>query len=92
MSTVWEYRENKPLECSNSDTTECIANPADLKNIHSANMFHKVYDIPSFGATDCEHFIYEGAHYLAISEEGDLGKGINSSYESKVYNIGHGIT
>lgn len=35
--------------------------------------FELVADVDSWGATDFEHFVYRGRHFLALSNEGDVG-------------------
>ena len=35
-------------------------------------MLHE--EIATFGATDVEHFVIDGRHFIAIANEGDLGQ------------------
>jgi hypothetical protein len=55
----------------------------------NTGIFQHAGDIHTFGATDGEFFSFRGKGYLAISEEGDLGKGRKSNFNSRVYKLDH---
>jgi hypothetical protein len=39
----------------------------------AAASFELVAEVPSFGATDAEHFTIDGRHFIALANEGDIG-------------------
>ncbi len=82
-SSFWMYaaEENFSLSCETSEDSSCYSSVYDSSRGH----FHFVGSIPTFGATDGEFFELSGRYYLAVSEEGDLGLGDMSAFNSRVY-------
>ena len=52
--------------------------------------FRLVQEVDTKGATDWEHFVHGGVHYLAVSNEGDLNgqeNGGDFSQASHIYRL-----
>jgi EPTP domain len=47
--------------------------------------FEFVADVPSQGATDAEHFVFAGRHFLAVANEGDIGARLHQ--RSAIYEV-----
>lgn len=79
-SSLWRLDSSVGGSCSEdgSDGSECIELPT--------GRFTQIDSVDTFGATDCEHFLFEGEHYLAVSEEGDHGRGSDSDFGSRYTN------
>jgi len=52
----------------------------------STGRFELVAEVPTVGATDWEHFVHAGRHYLAVSNEGDLAQHA-ASQASLIYRL-----
>jgi hypothetical protein len=93
FSSLWEYEEiSIPISSSSKDSNknneECNS---DIEVIRENNkyegLFNLITTIPTFGATDFEYFNMSNNHYLIVSEEGDLQKGLKSYYNSHIYKL-----
>lgn len=97
-SSLWalEYKNannstgNSKEMCTDSgeDMTKVCTNTLDFdvsSSVHDGMIFRQAADIHTYGATDSEYFEFDGKHYIAFSEEGDLRKGEHSGFDSNIY-------
>ena len=87
MSSIWQWRESIIGGTMNCELTHKDISPMCRSAVHLPGQFHQIYSVNTFGATDWEHFTFKNFHYLAVSEEGDLQRGQNSSYFSTVFKV-----
>ena len=82
FSTIWQLGLNSEF----TEKQECSSTNNTCHDNYNKFLFHLVGRVSSFGATDGEFFsLGKGRYFLAVSEEGDLGKGADSSFNSRVY-------
>ena len=78
-STAPECITSVSPSSGNTDGSECSGTSETFEQLQG--------EVPTMGATDWEHFSMEGADFLAVSEEGDLGRGAASAHGSQVFRL-----
>ncbi len=51
------------------------------RQTRKGDQFRLAAEVPSHGATDAEHFVISGRHFLALANEGDVGNRLHQRSE-----------